>query len=60
MADVNLAEVLAQANSLSSEERRLLANKLLRDLKVESVGTDEEMALFVRELRGVVAAPTPA
>ena len=31
MADVNLAEVLA----LSSEERRLLASKPLRDLKVE-------------------------
>ena len=35
MADVSLAEVLAQANALSSEERRLLSNKLLRDPKVE-------------------------
>lgn len=35
MADVTLAEVLAQADALSPEERRLLADKILRDLKVE-------------------------
>lgn len=35
MANATLEEVLAQANSLSAEERRLLADKILRDLKVE-------------------------
>lgn len=35
MANITLVEVLAQANSLSPEERRLLADELLRDLKVD-------------------------